>query len=180
MKKRKTYLLNMSARSVTRSVIFTGYTPATGKRSIHLKAKRKEDKIMPVKKKAEKKETKKVSFKEFKFTGKTFEYTGRIFPSKEGSGKVKRKWGLTICLNGVFSLKGCQLVETDSNVFITYPQYFVKGKTDNDGTWNSYIYVDKELNEELDAFVSYLMTVVGIDGEEVAKDDGLKDEDLPF
>lgn len=136
---------------------------------------------MPVKKKAEKKEAaKKLSFKEFKFTGKTFEYTGRIFPSKEGSGKVKRKWGLTICLNGVFSLKGCQLVETDSNVFITYPQYFVKGKTDSDGTWNSYVYVDKELNDELDAFVSYLMTVVGIDGEEVAKDDGLKDEDLPF
>lgn len=44
MKKRKTYLLNTSARSVTRSVIFTGYTPATGKKFIRLKAKRKEDK----------------------------------------------------------------------------------------------------------------------------------------
>ena len=133
---------------------------------------------MPVKKKAEKKEeSKKVSFKEFKFTGKTFEYTGRVYPSKEGSGKVNRKWGLTLCLNGVFTLKGCQLVETDSNVFITYPQYFVKGKTDNDGTWNSYVYVDKELNEELDAFVSYLMKVVGIDGEEVATTSG-SDEEL--
>lgn len=40
MKKRKTYLLNTSARSVTRSVIFTGYIPATGKRSIHLKSKK--------------------------------------------------------------------------------------------------------------------------------------------
>lgn len=179
MKKRKTYLLNMSARSATRSVIFTGCTPATGKKSIHLKAK-KGRKIMAVKKAAKKEEAKKSSFKEFKFTGKTFEYTGRVFPSKEGSGKVKRKWGLTLCLNGVFSLKGCQLVETDSNVFITYPQYFVKGKTDNDGTWNSYVYVDKELNDELDAFVNYLMAVVGIDGNDTVKDDGIKDEDLPF
>ena len=136
---------------------------------------------MAVKKKAEKKEeAKKSSFKEFKFTGKTFEYTGRVFPSKEGGGKVKRRWGLTLCLNGVFSLNGCQLVETDSNVFITYPQYFVKGKTDNDGAWNSYVYIDKELNEELDAFVNYLMAVVGIDGNDTVKDDGLKDEDLPF
>lgn len=179
MKKRKTYLLNTSARFVTRSVIFTGYTPATGKKFIHSKAKRKEDKTMAVKKTGKKEAEKKVNFKEFKYTGKTFEYTGRVFPSKEGIGKVKRKWGLTICLNGVFSLKGCQLVETESNVFITYPQYYVESKTKNDGTWNSYVYVDKELNEELDAFVNYLMTVVGIAGEEVAKAPE-KDEDLPF
>lgn len=63
MKKRKTYLLNTSARSATRSVIFTGYTPATGKKFIHLKAKRKEDKNYASKEESRKER----SSKEIKF-----------------------------------------------------------------------------------------------------------------
>lgn len=127
-------------------------------------------------KKAAKKEEKKASFKEFKFTGKTFEYSGRVFPSREGSGKVKRTWGITLCLNGLFTIKGCKLVETESNVFITYPQYL----SDKDkNVWSSYVYVDKELNEEMDGLVNELMKVVGIAGDEIAtaSDSG---EDLPF
>ena len=137
---------------------------------------------MAVKKAVKKEEKKegigKVSFKEFKYSGKTFEYTGRVFPSREGSGKVKRTWGLTITLNGLIDIKGCKLVETESNVFITYPQYVTgeKGKEE----WKSYIYVNKDLNEEIDALVNELMKVVGIAGDAIAKTSEKTDEDIPF
>ena len=129
-------------------------------------------------KKAEKKEAKKANFKEFEYSGKTFEYTGRVFPSREGSGKVKRTWGLTITLNGLIDIKGCKLVETESNVFITYPQYVTgeKGKEE----WKSYIYVGKDLNEEIDALVNELMKVVGIADDDIAKASEKTDEDMPF
>lgn len=134
---------------------------------------------MAVKKNEAKKEApKKVNYKEFKYSGKTFEWSGRIFPGKEGRGKIRRKWGLTLSLNGVLDIKGCYLVETDSNVFLTYPQYST-GDNTKDQKWNSYIYVSKDLNEEIDALVNVLMGVVGIDGEAVAEAPA-KDEDMPF
>lgn len=134
---------------------------------------------MAVKKNSEKKEAaKKVNYKEFKYSGATFEWSGRVFPGKEGHGKIKKRWGLTLSLNGVLDIKGCYLVETDSSVFLSYPQYST-GDGTKDQKWNSYIYISKELNEEIDALVSVLMGVVGIDGEAVAKAPE-KDEDMPF
>lgn len=130
---------------------------------------------MAVKKTTEKAEEKKVNYKEFKYTGKVFEYTGRIFPGRDGSGKIRRRWGLTLTLNGVLDIKGCTLTETDSNVFISWPQYHNETKKE----WVSYIYVNKDLNDELDGLVNELMKVVGISGEDVAKASE-KTEELPF
>ena len=135
---------------------------------------------MAVKKNSEvksvKEAVKKVNYKEFKYSGATFEWSGRIFPGKEGHGKIKKRWGLTLSLNGVLDIKGCYLTETESNVFISWPQY---ATGENKDKWNSYIYVSKDLNEEIDALVNVLMGVVGIDGEAVAKAPE-KDEDMPF
>lgn len=127
-------------------------------------------------KKTTKKETKKeVAFKEFKVSGKTFEYTGRIYPGNNGSGNTKRYWGLSLTLNGVITIKGVKLVETkNDNIFLSWPSY------ENKGTWYDYIFVDKELNDELDKVVLALMKLVGIedgDDDAIATDGDTK---LPF
>lgn len=103
-------------------------------------------------------ETKEVAkFKEFKYSGKVFEYDGRIYQPEEGKGKVKRRWYLSLTLNNAVTIKGCHLVETEDKVFITYPQY-LKNKDKN--TWESYIFVDKELNDEIDTLISEIAELV--------------------
>lgn len=127
-------------------------------------------------KKTKKKEAPKkgANYKEFKVTGKTFEYTGRIYQGNKGSGNTKRYWGLSLTLNGVITIKGVKLVETKKdNIFLSWPSY------ENKGEWYDYIFVDKELNEELDKVVLALMKLVGIeDGDDDIAEDG--DTDLPF
>lgn len=100
---------------------------------------------MPSKKKETKNEEK--NFREFKFSGKVFEYTGRVYKKTEGKGKVISRAGVQLCLNGVFTLKGIHLVETEENYFLTFPQY----KSGDD--WKSYVYIpqdNKEFAQELD------------------------------
>ena len=111
-------------------------------------------------------------FKECKVSGEIFEYNIRIFPKTAGKGKILNRWYMTIELNNALSIKGCYLTETESNVFITFPQY-----SDKDGKWNSYFYQSEELKKELDNVVSKLMKLVGIDGDEIATDG---DSNLPF
>jgi DNA-binding cell septation regulator SpoVG len=106
-------------------------------------------------KKSANKETK--EFKEFKHTGTTFEYTGRVYPAKEGKGKVKNTYYLSITLNGVLTINGCYLVETENNCFIKWPQY----KSGDD--YKSYIFTDKEFNKELDGVVFAIMAALGIE-----------------
>ena len=101
---------------------------------------------------AKAKETKEsAKFVEFKFTGKKFEYTGRLFPKKAGKGKVVSKSGFSLDLNGLITIKGCQLVECEDKYFITWPHWTNKDKKDE-----SYIYIQKELNEELDALAEVI------------------------
>ena len=111
-------------------------------------------------------------FKELKVSGEIFEYNIRIFPKTAGNGKILNRWYMTIELNNALSIKGCYLTETESNVFITFPQY-----SDKDGKWNSYFYQSEDLKKELDTVVSKLMKLVGIDGDEIATDG---DSNLPF
>lgn len=128
---------------------------------------------MAAKKAATTKEAKKENkFKECKVSGEIFDYNIRIFPKTAGKGKILNRWYMTIELNNALSIKGCYLTETESNVFITFPQY-----SDKDGKWNSYFYQSEKLKEELDIIVSKLMKLVGIDGDEIATDG---DSSLPF
>ena len=64
--------------------------------------------------------SKKPQFKEFKYSGKIFEYSGRIYSGREGSGKIQRRWPLSLCLNNVFTLKGVWLTQTKNNVFFRF------------------------------------------------------------
>ena len=102
--------------------------------------------------KAKKTEEKKTEqFKEFSMEGETFSYTGRIYPKKEGKGKVVSKSLVNITLNGVLTIKGINLVETKDKYFLTWPQY--KSKEE----YKSYIYSDRDFSEgELDKLVDII------------------------
>lgn len=119
--------------------------------------------------------TKKANFREFKYSGKTFEYDGRIYASRDGSGSVSRYWGMSLTLNNAITIKGVKLVETkNDNVFLSWPSY------ESNGKWKDYIFVDQELRDEMDNLLRVLMKTVGIDegaAEEVASD---SDTNLPF
>ena len=85
---------------------------------------------------------------------------------------------MNLCLNGVITIKGVRLVETESNIFLTYPQY-VNQKEE----YVPYIYVDKELNSEMDDLVTYLMKLLGIDADEEEEEEEFQEgtgNKLPF
>lgn len=127
--------------------------------------------------------SKKPQFKEFTYSGKIFEYSGRIYSGRDGSGKIQRRWPLSLCLNNVFTLKGVWLTQTKNNVFLSFPTWY----DENNEEWKSYVFLSEDLNEERDAFVNYLCGLVGIDAPEEEDDDGdgsefaeAGDDDLPF
>ena len=82
------------------------------------------------------------TFKEFSYDGKEFKYTGRIWPGLKDSGKNADRTPITLTLNGVISIKGCKLIQTDKSSFISFPQYKKK-----DDSYDSYIYIPKEFDE---------------------------------
>lgn len=127
---------------------------------------------MATKKNATKNETKnETKCKELHMDGDIFSYYVRVFPGKDGTKKIKRRWYMTIELNGAFTLKGCYLTETENNVFISFPQY------EKDGSYYSYMFTSEILREELDELVKKLMSLVGIDDGEIMKPE---ESNLPF
>lgn len=93
----------------------------------------------------------KVEFKEFSMEGKTFSYAGRIYPGKDGTGKVVKKYLVNLTLNGVITLKGLYLVETEDKYFLTFPQYKSKDE------YKSYVFVDRDFADgELDQLVDII------------------------
>lgn len=112
---------------------------------------------------------------EYKYTGKNFEYSGRIYPGKDGNGKVKREWLMGMTLNGVFAIKGVWLKQTSTGkVFFTFPQYKSGDK------YMSYIFTEHELDNDFRELVKYLCKLLKI---EAPSDDDIAEppaEDLPF
>lgn len=86
-------------------------------------------------------------YREFEYTGKEFKYTGRIWPGTKTEGKNADRTSCNLTLNGVITIRGIKLVQTDSSCFFAFPQYQTKA-----GDYSSYIYTDKEFSQqELDA-----------------------------
>lgn len=81
-------------------------------------------------------------YKDFEYTGKEFKYSGRIWPGLKDVGKKADKTPMSLTLNGVITIKGCKLIQTDKACFIAFPQFKKK-----DGTYDSYIYIPKEFDE---------------------------------
>lgn len=83
-------------------------------------------------------------YAEFKLKGETFDYTGRVYPAKKDGNPF-----IYLTLNDVFTIQ-CHLVEGKKSNFIGWPSY----KSGND--YKSLIYVDKDLNEEIDLLITQI------------------------
>lgn len=91
-------------------------------------------------------ENKESSFKEFEFKGKEILFSGRIYPDLTKSLDKVDMTPMNLTINGVISIKGCKLMQSDKNTWIAFPQY-----KDSKGNYQSYVYVDKAYSEaELD------------------------------
>ena len=86
-----------------------------------------------------------VKFKEFEYSGKEFKYSGRIWIGKKDSKAKADRTPMSLTLNGVITIKGCKLIQTDKSVFISFPQFKKQS-----GDYDSYIYTPREFNDELD------------------------------
>ena len=91
-------------------------------------------------------ENKESSFREFTFKGKEITFSGRIYPDLKKSLDKVDITPMNLTINGVISIKGCRLMQSDKNTWIVFPQY-----KDSKGNYQSYVYVDKAYSEaELD------------------------------
>lgn len=100
-------------------------------------------------------EKKEADYKEFKINGVVFSYTGRLYPANATKTDKCDIIPFSLCLNGSITIKGCKLFRTDKNSWISGPSY--KGK---DGDYKEYIYIDKQLNPEMDKLISGLEAIL--------------------
>lgn len=84
-------------------------------------------------------------YKEFKMKGHTFVWSGRIYTDRERQTGKLTITPISLCINGVFTVKGCSFYETDKNMWVGGPQF----KSGDE--YKDFLYIDKELNEEMDA-----------------------------
>ena len=97
------------------------------------------------------KKEEKTKFNEFSYTGKSFEYSGRIYEGTEGKGKVKSRSYLALTLNDSITINGCFFVVLDDgSAFITWPQY-KKGEE-----YKNYIFTSEDLKEELESLAKVI------------------------
>ena len=90
------------------------------------------------------KRTKENNFIEFNMKGKEFDYSGRIFAdSKREAGKLTI-YPMSLCINGLLTIKGCSYYETSKNCWIGGPQF----KSGDD--YKDFLYIDKALNPDMD------------------------------
>lgn len=83
------------------------------------------------------------TFKEFKFDGEELQFTGRIYPDKKTETSKCDITPMTLTINGVITIKGCRLFQSDKNSWIAWPGY----KSGDE--YKSYIWVEKEYNNEM-------------------------------
>ena len=84
-------------------------------------------------------------YKEYEMKGDTFDYSGRIYTDKQREAGKLTITPISLCINGVLTIKGCSFYETDKNMWIGGPQY----KSGDE--YKDFLYIDKELNDEMDA-----------------------------
>lgn len=89
-------------------------------------------------------------YKEYEMKGNTFDYSGRIYTNKQREAGKLTITPISLCINGVITIKGCSFYETDKNMWIGGPQY----KSGDD--YKDFLYIDKELNEEMDALAGVI------------------------
>lgn len=83
-------------------------------------------------------------YKEYEMKGDSFDYSGRIYTDKQREAGKLTITPISLCINGVLTIKGCSFYETDKNMWIGGPQY----KSGDE--YKDFLYIDKELNDEMD------------------------------
>lgn len=83
------------------------------------------------------------NFKEFEFKGKEFTYTGRVYVENKKSFDKVDSTPMNLTLNGVITIKGCKLMQSDNATWISFPQY-----KDKNNKYVSYFYIDKAFDDE--------------------------------
>lgn len=98
----------------------------------------------------------KKSYKEFSYNGKEFQYSGRIYPDlAKDTGKCTIT-PVSLTLNGLLTIKGCKLMQTDDNAWLAWPSYKAA-----DGEYKELVFADKEYKaEELDGLVKVLESLL--------------------
>lgn len=92
----------------------------------------------------------KKEFKEFEVEGKEFTYTGRLFVDRQREAGKLTITPMSLCLNGLITIKGCSFYQTKNNQWVGGPQY----KVGED--YNNYLFFDKSLNKDMDKLAEEL------------------------
>lgn len=100
------------------------------------------------------KTTKKADYVEFKFDGKEFKYSGRLYLDNQKETKKCTITPMSLTLNEVITIKGCKLFQTDKNSWITGPSY------QSGDDYKDYLYIGKDLNDEMDKLVEEIEKVL--------------------
>lgn len=101
-----------------------------------------------------KKVSKKANYQEFKYSGKYFDYFGRLYTKKEGKGKIVASYGLSLTLNSVISIKGIHLIETKDSYFLSFPSYKYGEE------YKPYLFIDTALDEEIDNLTEVIVKCI--------------------
>lgn len=103
---------------------------------------------------AAKKQNSNSSYKEFEMKGKNFTYSGRVYVDKKREAGKLTIYPMSLCINGLITIKGCSFYETSDNMWVGGPQY----KAGDD--WKDYLYIDKSMNDEMDALAEVVEKVI--------------------
>lgn len=87
----------------------------------------------------------KKEFKEFKYEGEVFTYSGRIYVDKKREAGKLTIYPMSLTINGVLTIKSCSFYQTKNNMWVGGPQYKAGDE------YKDYLYMDKELNDDMDS-----------------------------
>ena len=97
------------------------------------------------------------AYKDFKYDGKKFSYTGRVYEKKDGKGKVVSNSYVTLTLNGSITIHGIWFVELSESYFLKFPQYKMGDE------WKSYVFLDDAFKEEISELEDVSAKIQGIE-----------------
>ena len=73
------------------------------------------------------KEAEEKKFIEVNYEGKEFKYSCRLYPEFQTETAKCTITPVSVTLNGVITVKGVKLFQTDKNAWLQFPQYEKKG-----------------------------------------------------
>ena len=93
-------------------------------------------------------------FKEFDVKGMNFTYSGRIYTDKKREAGKLTIYPISLCINGLITIKGCSYYETSNNCWVSGPQY----KSGDD--YKDYLYIDKSNNDDMDKLAEVISGII--------------------